>query len=287
MDTAPGPVPVNRALKKPTHRVRALQLRSLRSFLHSEPPSSCRCTQRACNNIVQARIRRAPKKLLDLRTGTSKTLSMSCNWGISMVRRTAWTVGNRLCATTKMTRRFSQRAATVGARMSSPQCTTGKSATMSSNWGISFVRQQSEPWLREDRDVNDLRRTAAAVQRHFQTVYTVWTTAPVKHTITLSRNCTCEIETKAPGGGPADNEVNTARTASASKTSKKHATAAVGDECGIMSPYNCPAGHTDHAAEHDDNRRERSAKCIITSKTSHTTVVDDERGHFLIGEGRV
>ena len=49
-----------------------------------------------------------------------------------------------------------------------------------------------------------------------------------------------------------------------------------------MSPHNCPAVHTDHAAEylgHDENRRESSAKGIVTSKTSHTTVVDDERGH--------
>ena len=82
-----------RALKIPTHRVRVLQLRDLRNFLRSEPPGICPCTQRACNNIVEARIRRAatvgsrqtshnlhPRDLLDLQTGTSNTLSMNCNW---------------------------------------------------------------------------------------------------------------------------------------------------------------------------------------------------------------
>ena len=68
-----------RPYKIPTHRVRALQLRDQRSVLRSEPPSICRCTQRACNNVVQARIRRAatvgtrlsshrlhPRNLLDM-----------------------------------------------------------------------------------------------------------------------------------------------------------------------------------------------------------------------------
>ena len=73
------------------HLVRALQLRGLHSFLHSEPPGKCRCTQRACNNIVQARIRRAatvgselssrrlhPKICWTCTTDTSNTLSMNC-----------------------------------------------------------------------------------------------------------------------------------------------------------------------------------------------------------------
>merc|ERR1719374_475337 len=47
--------------------------------------------------------------------------------------------------------------------------------------------------------------------------------------------------------------------------------------------------HTDHDAWHlgpADNRREHSARCIVTSETglTHATaVVDDERGHFLFG----
>ena len=145
MDTAPRPCTCVQGPKKPTHRIRAPQLRNLRCFLHSEPPSSCRCTQRACNNIVQAGIRRAatvgsrrtchnlhPRNLLDLHIGTSKTLSMNCNWGIFMVHKTAGTMENRLCVTKGMStncrctqracerpcpRTLSQCAATVGSRL--------------------------------------------------------------------------------------------------------------------------------------------------------------------------
>ena len=112
--------------KIPTHRVRALQPRNRRSYLHSEPPGIFRCTQRACNNIVQARIRRAAtvgsrlsphrlhlRNLLDLHTRTSIILSKR---GISMVRRTVWTTGIGNCTTTKTTQQFSQRAATVEAQ---------------------------------------------------------------------------------------------------------------------------------------------------------------------------
>ena len=53
VDTAPGPVPVYRAQRIPTHRVRALQLRRLRSVLYSEPHGNCRCTQRACEQQRQ------------------------------------------------------------------------------------------------------------------------------------------------------------------------------------------------------------------------------------------
>ena len=59
-----------------------------------------------------------------LHTGTSITLSMNCNCGNSMVRRTAWTMGTHLCATTKKT--------------NCTTCATGKLITVSSNWGISF-----------------------------------------------------------------------------------------------------------------------------------------------------
>ena len=78
-----------------------------------------------CNATVGARRtshKQHPRNLLDLHTGTSKSLSMNSGWGISMVRRTAWTMGNRLCATTQTT------------------------ITVSSNWGISLARQRSGPW---------------------------------------------------------------------------------------------------------------------------------------------
>ena len=80
---------------------------------------------KACNNIVQARIRRAAtvgsrlsphrlhlRNLLDLHTRTSIILSKT-NWGTSMVRRTVWTMGIGNCTTTKTMQQFSQRAATV------------------------------------------------------------------------------------------------------------------------------------------------------------------------------
>ena len=37
----------------------------------------------------------------NLHTGTSLTLSMNCNWGGTMVRKPASTMGNRLCTVTK------------------------------------------------------------------------------------------------------------------------------------------------------------------------------------------
>ena len=116
-------------LKIPTHRVRALQLRNRRSHLHSEPPSICRCTQRATRGAtVGSRLsphRLHLRNLLDLHTRTSIIFSKT-NWGISMVRRTVWTMGIGNCTTTKTTQQISQRAATVR--------TSGKSATMSTNW---------------------------------------------------------------------------------------------------------------------------------------------------------
>ena len=98
VDTTPGPVPVYRASKNPHSPCQSTATAKPSQFLHSEPPGICRCTQRACNNIVQARIRRAeavgtrrfshrlhPRNLLDLHTGTSNTLSMNCNWEITIV----------------------------------------------------------------------------------------------------------------------------------------------------------------------------------------------------------
>ena len=75
-----------------------------------------------------------------LHTGTSNTLSMNCNCGNSMVRRTACTMGTHLCATTKKTK--------------CTTCATGKSITVSSNWGISWsnksLDRETQP-LRNDR----------------------------------------------------------------------------------------------------------------------------------------
>ena len=78
-----------------------LQLRDLHSFLHSEPSGICRCTPTGMSTTVSML---NELQLWDLgclltppapeesagpaqtcTTGTSNTLSMDCNWGISVV----------------------------------------------------------------------------------------------------------------------------------------------------------------------------------------------------------
>ena len=168
VDTAPSPVPVYKALKNPHSTCKSTATARPSQFLHSEPPGICRCTQRARNNIVHARIRRAatvgsrlsshrlhPRNLLDmcnrdvehlvdeLQLGkfhgplisldhkktplrhdkdddqhdciTGKSIIVSSNWRISVVRRTVWTVGNSLCVKT-------------GCRRPSMNCSCGTTA---------------------------------------------------------------------------------------------------------------------------------------------------------------
>ena len=84
---------------------------------------------------------------LNLHSRTSVTLSMNCNQGGTMVRKPAWTMGNRLCTMTKTTRRFSQRAATVGARMSCPQQLLSLSICRATQQGNrSPCQQTGESW---------------------------------------------------------------------------------------------------------------------------------------------
>ena len=85
---------------------------------------------------------------------------------------------------------------------------------------------------RHDGEVNVLEDELQ--QRHLLTESTVWTTAPLKQTITLCKNCTCEIAQPKSLGLP---------TIKGTQRESQH-----------------------------------SARCAGTSKTSHTTVIDDERG---------
>ena len=86
-----------------------------------------------------------------LHTGTSITLSMNCNCGNSMVRRTEWTMGTHLCATTK--------------KKNCTTCAIGKSITVSSNWGISWSKnildRETQP-LRHDRETRTNSKPGAS-----------------------------------------------------------------------------------------------------------------------------
>ena len=90
-------------------------------------------------------------------------------------------------------------------------CTTGTSTARSSATGR-IARNGRKCWTmgkpqRDDGEVNVLEEELQL--RILQTESIVWTTAPVNHTITLFKNCTCEYASTAEILGPADNEGNT------------------------------------------------------------------------------
>ena len=62
----------------------------------------CRCTQRACQR---------PSQTTTCTTETSNTLSMNCNWRITMVFLNSRTKGNCICATTEMSTTLTPRTA--------------------------------------------------------------------------------------------------------------------------------------------------------------------------------
>ena len=119
----PGPVPVYRAPKKKP--LNSSTQREDRASAVSPVPVV------AHNGRGIQRISQRDKCLLH--SGTSTTLSMNCNWGITVVCRINWTMGNSLCVTTGMSTTcrctqqacerpcpratISQRAATMGSRL--------------------------------------------------------------------------------------------------------------------------------------------------------------------------
>ena len=104
------------------HLIRALQLRDLRSFLHSDTQHlSLTLTGMSTTLSTQEYdelqlweldcLLHCTRELAGPARQTSNTLPMNCNWRISMVFRTGKTKGNCICATTEMSTTLTTRTA--------------------------------------------------------------------------------------------------------------------------------------------------------------------------------
>ena len=121
--------------------------------------------------------------------------------------------------------------------------------------------------LRHEREVDDLEDELQL--RHLQTESTVWTTAPVKHTKTWSKNCTCEFATTPKTLGPADRQGNTARMPTQCEVRQNRQKPAMPL---VSTTSEAPANRQSKGTQHVAYRDERN-------QPAHTTAhVDDERG---------
>ena len=84
------------------------------------------------------------RKLLDLHTWTSNTISMDCNWGISVVCKITWTTGNGLCATTGMSTTLT--CTMTGMSRTSPRAEPEESRRSVAQFALwVFISAQEEP----------------------------------------------------------------------------------------------------------------------------------------------